>query len=100
MDSAYDATQIHAYSCASGHVPIIDPNPRNRKAEYLLEQTAQRTAERVRYRERSTVEHTFGRLKEEFGARYTRVRGYQKVMCHLMFSVLVLTVDQLLRMVQ
>jgi hypothetical protein len=28
MDSAYDAPQIHAFSRALGHVPIIDPNPR------------------------------------------------------------------------
>ena len=105
MDSAYDVKHIHAHSRTSGHVPIIDPNPRNRKAEHLCEKKAQRRAgytpaERVRYRERSTVERAFGRLKDEFGARHVRVRGHQKVMCHLMFAVVVLTVDQLLRMVQ
>ncbi len=68
------------------------------------EQKAQRRAgfippERVRYRERSTVERAFGRLKDEFGGRHVRVRGHGKVRCHLMFGVVVLTVDALLRMV-
>ena len=105
MDSAYDAKEIHAHSRKLKHVPIIDTNPRNRKAEYTREQQAQRAAgftspERVRYGERSTVERAFGRLKDEFGARHVRVRGYQKVLCHLMFGVVVLAVDQLLRMIQ
>ncbi len=105
MDSAYDAKEIHAHSRKLKHVPIIDTNPRNRKAEYTREQQAQRAVgftspERVRYGERSTVERAFGRLKDEFGARHVRVRGYQKVLCHLMFGVVVLAVDQLLRMTQ
>ncbi|MXZ18187.1 MAG: transposase [Rhodothermaceae bacterium] len=105
MDSAYDAKEIHAHCEQLKHVAIIDPNPRNRKAEYTREQQAQRHAgftspQRVRYTERSTVERAFGRLKDEVGARHVRVRGYQKVMCHLMFGVVVLAVDQLLRMIQ
>ena len=105
MDSAYDAKGIHTHSRSSGQVPIIDLNPRNRTAEHRREQRAQRSAgftpaERVRYRERSTVERAFGRLKDEFGARHVRVRGHEKVRCHLMFAVVVLTVDQLLRMIQ
>lgn len=105
MDSAYDAKEIVAHRRASGRVPIIDPNPRKKKAADRREQKAQRNAgfipaERVRYRERSTVERAFGRLKDEFGGRNIRVRGHEKVLCHLMFSVVVLTVDQMLRMVQ
>lgn len=103
MDSAYDAKEIHAHCEQLKHVPIIDTNPRNRKAEYTRERQAQHHAgftspQRVRYAERSTVERAFGRLKDEFGARH--VRRYQKVMCHLMFGVVVLAVDQLLRMIQ
>ena len=52
----------------------------------------------VRYRERSTVERVNGRLKDEFGGRHVRVRGHAKVLCHLMFGLLALTVDQLLRL--
>ena len=37
--------------------------------------------------------------KDEFGGRYVRVRGHSKVYCHLMFGILALTVDQLMRLV-
>ena len=57
------------------------------------------TPEEVRYRERSTVERVNGRLKDEFGGLMIRVRGNAKVMCHLMFGILALTVDQLTRFV-
>ena len=104
MDSAYDAKEIHAHSQSLGHVPIIDPNPRrNGKAERTREHKAQRAAglvlpHRERYKERSTVERAFGRLKDEFGGRHVRVQGHKKVTGHLMFGVLALTVDQLLRL--
>ena len=104
MDSAYDAEEIRAHSESLDHVPIIDDNPRRKgTAERSREVRAQRAAgfvppQRARYKERSTVERTFGRLKDEFGGRHVRVRGHQKVTCHLMFGVLALTVDQLLRL--
>ena len=41
----------------------------------------------------------FFRLKEEFGVTFLRVRGHRKVTGHVMFSVLALTADQLLRLV-
>ena len=107
MDAAYDAAEIRAHSESLGHVPIIDVNPRrdaDRKRELKREAQARRTAGHVdatqmRYRERSTVERVNGRLKDEFGARQVRVRGHSKVLCHLMFGILALTVDQLLRFV-
>jgi hypothetical protein len=46
------------------------------------------------------VERVNARLKDEFGARHIRVRGAKKVMAHLMFGVLALTVDQLLKLVR
>ena len=106
MDSAYDAPEIRAYSESLGHVPIIDVNPRRNaalKRELRQEAQARRSAghvpaEDLRYRERTTVERVNGRLKDEFGARHIRVRGHGKVFCHLMFGVLALTVDQLLRL--
>ena len=105
MDSAYDAKDVYEQSRSSGHVAMIDPNPRKKKAEHVRECKARRNAgfvpaERVRYRQRTTVERAFGRLKDEFGARNIRVKGHLKVTCHLMFGVVVLTVDQLLRLVQ
>ena len=106
MDSAYDAPEIRAFSQKLGHVPIIDLNPRRRpqvKAERKREALAQRRIGQVspearRYRERSTVERVNGRLKDEFGGRYVRVRGPGKVSCHLMFGILALTVEQLMRL--
>ena len=107
MDSAYDAEGIREYSRGLGHVPIIDVNPRRdtaRKAELQAEEKSRKllhceTAEDVRFHERTTVERVNGRLKDEFGARIIRVRGNAKVMCHLMFGVVALTADQILRLV-
>ena len=56
-------------------------------------------AEPIRYKERSTTERSNARLKDDFGARFLRVRGHTKVMCHLMFGIVALTVEQLLRFV-
>jgi hypothetical protein len=53
-------------------------------------------AEEQRFEERAMVERVYRRLKDEFGARVIRVRGASKIMAHLMFGVLALTVDQLL----
>ncbi len=108
MDSAYDAPQIHEHSRKLGHVPIIDINPRsNIELKQALEAESKacktikhQTAKALRYNERSTVERVNGRLKDEFGGRYIRVRGHAKVMCHLMFGILALTADQLMRMIQ
>ena len=106
MDSAYDAAEIRACSERLGHVAIIDPNPRrdaHKKAELQREALARRsiaqlTPQAWRYRERSTVERVNGRLKDEFGGRHVRVRGHAKVLCHLMFGIVALTVDQLMRL--
>ena len=106
MDSAYDAAEIRACSEQLGHVPIIDPNPRrdaHKKAELKREALARRrigqlTPQARRYRERSTVERVNGRLKDEFGGRHVRVRGHTKVLCHLMFGIVTLLVDQLMRL--
>ena len=106
-DAAYDTPEIRATSRALGHVPIIDVNPRrNKPLKKELQAESRRRklikqalAEDVRYRERSSVERVNGRLKDNFGARMVRVRGYSKVQCHLMFGVLALAADQLLRLV-
>src|SRR5712691_4275637 len=104
MDSAYDAPEIEAKSRALGHVPIIDRHPRNvpgGKEAVAAEARARRTAgyvlaEDVRYNERSAAERVNSHLKDDFGGRYVRVRGHAKVLCHLMFGVLALSIEQLL----
>ena len=107
MDSAYDVPEIRAHSRSLGHVPIIDINPRSTpglkeelKAEKRrCQRLGHRPAEEIRYNERTTAERVNGRIKDEFGGRTVRVRGHAKVMCHLMFGIVALTVDQLLRFV-
>jgi hypothetical protein len=101
MDSAYDADHIHQQSRSLGHVPIIDPHPR-RGQELPFQPSGApvlRPAQQHRYRERTMVERVNARIKDEFGGRTIRVRGHAKVMAHLMFGILALTVDQLLRIV-
>ena len=107
MDSAYDAETIHEYSRSLGHIPIIDIHPRRDQAlkeelqaeEKRCKLLGYRCAEDVRYRERTTVERVNARLKDEFGGRTVRVRGHTKVMCHLMFGIVALAADQILRLV-
>lgn len=102
MDAAYDAAEIIEHTRALGHVPIVDPANRGRKSRStFLPGKAPREltwAESDRFRERTMVERVNARLKDEFGGRYVRVRGAAKVMAHLMFGVLALTADQILRL--
>lgn len=107
MDSAYDVAAIKEHSRSLGHVPIIDENPRNtkgRKAEIAAEAKARHllnhpSPEDIRYHERTTAERANARIKDDLGGDTVRVRGHAKVMCHLMFGVLVLTVEQVMRLV-
>lgn len=94
MDAAYDADIISAHSRELGHVPLIDAHPRRGQ-----ERRAFAPHEAQRFKERTTSERVFGRLKEEFGGRMVRVRGPAKVMTSLMFGIIALTADQLLRLV-
>ena len=105
MDSAYDVPEIAATSRALGHVPIIDHKTRRgekpaieaeakakRKAGYRL-------AEDTRYNQRSSAERVNSNLKDNCGGAFVRVRGHAKVFSHLMFGVIVVTVEQLMRLV-
>ena len=106
MDSAYDAGPIHAHSRALNHVPIIAIHPRRgtKKPSQLPKVFPDKPtpqldwAQQERYKMRTMSERVNARLKDEFGASQIRVRGAAKVMAHLMFGVLALTVDQWLRM--
>jgi len=100
MDAAYDATEIMEHSRSLGHVPIIRPVKRMRKIAFQGEQPSRQFswAEEDRFRERTMVERVNARLKDEFGGRQIRLRGASKIMAHLMFGVLALTVDQLLKL--
>jgi len=105
MDAAYDAAEIREDSRSLGHVPIIRPVKRHQKevpfsARPRWEAQEMTWAEADRFKERTMVERVYARLKDEFGGREIRVRGAQKIMTHLMFGVLALTVDQILKLVK
>jgi hypothetical protein len=106
MDAAYEAHHITEQSRQLGHVPIVDPKapggPKS-QAKAIPMGKAKRElgwAEQERYKERTMVERANARLKDEFGGRNVRVRGAVKVMAHLMFGVLALTADQLMKLVK
>jgi hypothetical protein len=54
----------------------------------VADSSPNRLAEDLRYNERSGAERGNGRLKDDFGWRYVRVRDQAKVvLCHLMFGI-------------
>jgi hypothetical protein len=93
MDAAYDAELIKRCCRELGHVPIIDSNSRGGGKVPFDPATKQR------YNERTVVERAYSRLKDNFGGRHVRVRGHRKVHAHIMFGVLALFADQLLKLV-
>jgi hypothetical protein len=106
MDSAYDADGIHSHSQRMEHVAIIAPHTRRKTkmpAELREALPGRLTpqlppAQKDRFQERTMVERMNARLKNEFGGNQIRVRGAVKVMAHLMFGIVALTVDQWLRL--
>ncbi|MEF8731265.1 MAG: transposase [Candidatus Accumulibacter meliphilus] len=92
MDAAYCSTELREHCRSLGHVPLIDHNPRRgEKIEFA-------PAEAIRYNERTVAERSNARLKDEFGGNTIMVKGDAKVMAHLMFGILALTADQLMRL--
>ena len=92
MDAAYCSSVLREHSRSLGHVPLIDHNPRSGvKIEFD-------PAEATRYNERTVAERTNARLKDEYGGNSVNVKGATKVMSHLMFGVLCLAADQLMRL--
>ena len=92
MDAGYDCSAIRDHSRKLGHVPII---PHQKRGAQLPPELLPH--EKARLRERSAVERVYSRLKDEYGGAQVRVRGGAKVMAHLMFGILALTADQILR---
>lgn len=92
MDAAYCSFELQEHCRSLNHVPLIDHNPRGGIKEEFEPTDA------IRYRERTVAERSNARLKDEFGGNTLRVQGSTKVMAHLMFGVLVLAADQLMRL--
>lgn len=93
MDSAYAAPEIEQAVRELGQVPIIDVHGARQKQGVTLDPATAR-----RLGERTVVERAYSRLKDEFGARFVRVRGHAKVHLHLMLGVVALFADQLLKL--
>jgi Transposase DDE domain/Transposase domain (DUF772) len=90
-DSAYCSRIVREESRKLGHVPLIDHNPRRgEKIEFLPH-------EAERYKARTGVERSNSTLKDNRGGRHVRVRGDLKVYAHLMYGILVIAAEQLLR---
>jgi len=94
IDLDDDAELIYAVSRELGHVPLIEKDPRGREGVPMAPHEA------LRYNERTASERFNSRLKEEFGAKNVRVRGYEKVKLHLMFGVIALFADQLIKLIE
>lgn len=92
-DAAYDAQAIREHSRALGSVPIIEVN------RHAAQKAAPMEPDRARhYNARSSAERVNSDLKDNHGGRHVRVRGAAKVMSHLMFGVLVMSAEALLRL--
>lgn len=91
-DCGYCSAIIREESRKLGHVPLIDHNPRRgEKIEFFPH-------EAERYKARTGVERTNSDLKDNHGGRHVRVRGAAKVYTHLMYGILVIATEQLLRL--
>jgi hypothetical protein len=93
-DSAYDAQAIRAHSVKMGSIPIIE------KRDYRSPESIPMEPDRAwHYNSRSGVERNNSDLKDNHGGRSLRVRGAAKVMTHLMFGILVMSAEALIRLV-
>jgi len=92
MDAAYDANRIEETSRKLGHVPITDRNGRGHEVLPMAPHEAER------YKIRAGAERANSRLKEDFGANNVMVKGHSKVTQHLMFGVITLFADQIMRL--
>jgi hypothetical protein len=90
MDAAYDAAEIRDHGKALGHTPIIH---RNFRAQHEAKAEWAREGERMKlihmpdpddiiFDLRTIAERINARLKDEFGARFVRLRGAIKVTHH------------------
>lgn len=105
-DSAYDHPEIAAHSRSLGHVPIIQHQTRRNEGKAIeAEARAKRKAgyelaEDVRYNQRTSSERVNSSLKDNCGGKHARVRGAAKVLCHLMLGLLVVAVEQIVRLIE
>lgn len=91
-DAAYCSPIVRAEARRLNHVPLIDHNPRRgEKIEFAPH-------EAERYKTRTQAERVNSQLKDHYGGRQIWVRGHAKVYAHLMFGVLAIAAEQILRL--
>ena len=93
MDSAYDALIIRNYVRSRDRIGLIDFNRRGQNDNRHFE-----PHEAERYKARSAAERVNSQLKDNYAGNKVRVKGNKKVMSHLMFGILVLSIEQTLRL--
>lgn len=91
-DSAYCSPIIRERSRELNHVPLIDHNPRRGAEKIEFE-----AHEAERYKARSQAERLNSHLKDHHGGHHVWVRGHAKVFAHLMFGILSIAAEQILR---
>jgi hypothetical protein len=93
-DAAYCSEELRAHSKQGNHIPLFDHNPRGGEKREFEPWHAHL------YKDRTGAERANAELKDGRGLRQVWVRGCTKVHAHLMFGVLVLSADQLMRLLQ
>ena len=93
MDAAYDSEALRQLERDLGHVPIVAINSRGRDNPPTLD-----AAEKKRFGERTVARRINSRLKDSFGCAGMWLKGHTKVLCHLTFAVLAVSVDALMRL--
>ena len=86
MDAAYNSSLIEQVVADAGKVAIIDPKKPRGGEKIPLDPAKQK-----RFKIRTVVERTNAAIKDDFGGRFVRVRGHEKVSTHLMFGVIAMT---------
>lgn len=90
MDAGYDMEEIRTVSKGCNHAPIIKPNNRRSKVKRELDPASAR-----RYRIRTTAERGFSELKDNYGIEKSRFRGHAKILTHIGFSMVILTMRKI-----
>jgi len=94
-DAAYDSRVIRSACADLGTVALIDVNRRwNGEAAH----NAMSPTERKVYEQRTSAERFFSHVLDSHGGRTVRVKLPEKVVLHLGFGMLVVAVEQFVRM--
>jgi hypothetical protein len=93
-DAAYCSEELRAHSIQGNHIPLFDHNPRGGVKREFEPWHAHL------YKDRTGAERVNAELKDGRGLRQVWVQGHAKVHAHLMFGVLALCADQLMRLLE